>query len=86
MKLRTGDLTWRTIDGDLVILDLRSSTYLTTNASGAILMKELTQERTDTELVACLVDSFGISETQAQSDVQSFIEALDAGGLLEKTA
>ena len=34
MKLRAHDLTWREIDGDLVILDLRSSTYLTTNASG----------------------------------------------------
>src|SRR4051794_22901354 len=33
MKLRVDDITWREIDGDLVILDLRSSTYLTANAS-----------------------------------------------------
>ena len=52
-------MTWREIDGDLVILDLRSSTYLTTNASGAVLMKELTQNRTDDELVRSLVDAFG---------------------------
>lgn len=83
MKLRADDLTWREIDGDLVILDLRSSTYLTTNASGAVLMKELTQHRTDDELVQALVGAFGITASQAESDVRSFVEALNTGGLLE---
>lgn len=86
MKLRTGDLTWRMIDGDLVILDLRSSTYLTANASGAVLMEELRQDRTSEQLVTSLVDSFSISVTQAESDVESFIRALDASGLLEEPA
>lgn len=86
MKLRADDITWREIDGDLVILDLRSSSYLTTNASGAVLMKELTQDRTDEELVGALVIVFGISESQAQADVKSFIEALADGGLLEQPA
>lgn len=84
MKLRADDITWREIDGDLVILDLRSSTYLTTNASGAVLMKELTEERTDDELVRALVDAFGISTAQAESDVRSFVAALSDGGLLEE--
>lgn len=86
MKLRADDLTWREIDGDLVILDLRSSTYLTTNASGAVLMKELTQDRTDEELVSVLMAAFGISESQARSDVSSFVEALNNGGLLAQPA
>ncbi|TRY17023.1 PqqD family protein [Tessaracoccus rhinocerotis] len=84
MKLRANDITWREIDGDLVILDLRSSTYLTTNASGAVLMKELTDERTDDELVGALVGAYDISETQAESDVRSFVQALRDGGLLEE--
>lgn len=83
MKLRVDDMTWREIDGDLVILDLRSSTYLTTNASGALLMNELVEERTTADLVQCLVGAFGISEVEAQSDVGSFVQALDSGGLLE---
>ena len=86
MKLRADDITWREIDGDLVILDLRSSSYLTTNASGAVLMKELTQDRTDEELAGALMAVFGISESQAQDDVKSFIEALADGGLLEQPA
>ncbi len=86
MKLRADDITWREIDGDLVILDLRSSSYLTTNASGAVLMKELTQDRTDEELAVALMAAFGISESQAQDDVKGFIEALADGGLLEQPA
>ncbi len=85
MKLRTGEITWRTIDEDLVILDLRSSTYLTTNASGAVLMKELTEERTEAELAASLVESFGISTDKAVADVRSFMDALQAGGLLAES-
>lgn len=83
MKLRAHDITWREIDGDLVILDLRSSTYMTTNASGAVLMKELTEERTDDELVQTLVDAYGITQDQAEADVRSFIQVLTDGGLLE---
>ena len=69
MKLRVDDITWREIDGDLVILDLRSSTYLTANASGTLLMRQLTEERTLQQLVQALVDAFGIPDRRAQQDV-----------------
>ncbi|SDL34787.1 PqqD family protein [Tessaracoccus oleiagri] len=83
MKLRTTDITWREIDGDLIILDLTSSTYLTANASGAVLMKELTEERSSQELAQALVDAFGIDHDQAESDVRHFVQALNDSGLLE---
>ena len=84
MKLRVDDLTWREIDGDLVVLDLRSSTYLTTNPSATVLMKHLTEDRTDVELVSALVDAFGISAAEAERDVQTFTGELDRRGLLER--
>lgn len=84
MRLRGSDLAWREIDGDLVILDLRASTYLTSNASGALLMKELAEDRTEAELSQCLVDAFGIPVEQAERDVHAFLEALGARGLLER--
>lgn len=86
MKLRVGDLTWREIDRELVILDLRSSTYHTTNASGAVLMQELTDNRTEAELAQCLVEAFGVSRHEAESGVKSFTEALGNAGLLEHAA
>ena len=82
MKLRVDDLTWREIDGDLVVLDLRSSTYLTANPSATVLMKELAQERTDGELVQALIDAFDISETQAAQGVETFVRELDKRGML----
>jgi hypothetical protein len=80
------DISWREIDGDLVILDLRSSTYLTANGSGAVLMKQLTEERTLHQLIQALVDAFRIPERRALQDVQTFIDGLDERGLLECTA
>jgi Coenzyme PQQ synthesis protein D (PqqD) len=84
MKLRVDDLTWREIDGDLVVLDLRSSTYLTANASATVLMKQLTEDRTDVELVQALTDAFGISPTQAEQGVRTFISELERNGLLDR--
>ena len=43
MKLRSEGLTWQEIDGELVILDLKNSVYLTTNAAGAVIAKLLTE-------------------------------------------
>ena len=86
MKLRVDDITWREIDGDLVILDLRSSTYLTANASGTVLMRQLTEERTLQQLIQALIDAFGIAERRAQQDVQTFLDELGERGLLEYTA
>ncbi len=85
MKLRVDDITWREIDGDLVVLDLRSSTYLTANASATVLMRQLTEDRSHEELVQALVDRFGIPEDRAHQDVQAFVDELDACGLLERT-
>ena len=42
-----------------------------------VLMKELTEERTDVELIQALVDAFGISPTQAEQEVRTFIGELD---------
>ncbi len=83
MKLRVDDITWREIDGDLVILDLRSSTYLTANSSGSVLIRHLTEERTPQQLTQALVDAFEVTEQQAQRDVQLFLDVLGERGLLE---
>jgi hypothetical protein len=83
MKLRADDITWREIDGDLVILDLRSSTYLTANASATVLMRELTENRTLQQLVQSLVDAFDLPEGRAGQDVATFVDDLLQRGLLD---
>jgi hypothetical protein len=82
MKLRSEDLSWQEIDGELVILDLKSSVYLTTNKTGAFLAKELTEERTADQLVDALVGEYGIDRQRALVDAEAFTDALTNKGLL----
>jgi hypothetical protein len=76
VRLRTEGITWQEIDGELVILDLQSSMYLTTNGSGAFLAKLLTEERTEQELATALAAEFDIADDVAAADTAAFIEQL----------
>lgn len=82
MKLRTNDVTWRDIDGELVILDTSTSTYLTTNATGALLVRHLVEGRTDQDLITTLVDAYDIDRDTAARDVAAFVAMLRQLGLL----
>lgn len=82
MRLRTEGITWQEIDGELVILDLQSSMYLTTNGSGAFLAKLLTEERTEQELATALAAEFDIADDVAAADTAAFIEQLAEKKLL----
>ena len=86
MRLRVDEITWREIDGDLVVLDLSSSTYFTANASGSLLMKQLAEEQTPDQLIEALVAAFDIPEQLAQQDVERFVDELDRRGMLERPA
>ena len=83
MKLRSEGLTWQEIDGELVILDLKNSVYLTTNTAGAALAKLLTDERTIDELSDALVDRFGIEDDVARRDTEAFVKQLRDKRLLD---
>ncbi|GAB3611865.1 PqqD family protein [Humibacter ginsengisoli] len=76
MRLRTEGITWQEIDGELVILDLQSSMYLTTNGSGAFLAKLLIEERTEQELATALAKEFDIADDVAAADTVDFLEQL----------
>lgn len=82
MKLRSDGVSWREIDGELVILDLSSSKYLTTNRTGTVLMRLLTEDRTVDELASALVTEFEISRRQAVEHVGQFVQTLQGKGLL----
>lgn len=82
MQLRTAGVTWQEIEGELVILDLERSVYLTTNGSGALLTKLLVQERTEGDLADALVDEFSIDRETALRDVRAFVDSLTQKKLL----
>ncbi|WP_435736830.1 PqqD family protein [Cellulosimicrobium sp. PMB13] len=82
MQIRTDGVTWQEIDGELVLLDLERSVYLTTNGSGALLTKLLVDERTLDDLADALVAEFSIDRDDALRDAQAFVDELVAHQLL----
>lgn len=82
MKLRTDGLTWQEIDGELVILDLTGSVYLTTNGSGAFLTKLLVDEHSEQQLANALAAEYDVSADVAEADTAAFVAQLHEKNLL----
>ncbi|MCE7481984.1 PqqD family protein [Microbacterium profundi] len=82
MRIRTEGITWQEIDGELVVLDLKTSAYLTTNVAGALLVKQLTEEREEQDLVDALVAEFDIDVELARADVASYLTQLREKSML----
>lgn len=84
ITLRKGDIAWREIDGELVAVDTRSSTYLSANGTGTALWRALADGTTREELVASLVGEYELDERRATADVDAFIAQLQEHGLLDE--
>ena len=82
MRARSDDVTWRNVDGQVVILDLRDSCYHRTNATGALLWERLQEECTPGDLESILVDSFDLDVESASRDVSAFLETMRSCDLL----
>lgn len=70
------------MDDDVVVLDLRTSSYLRVNGTGAVLWNLLRRPRTGTDLEAALVERYGIAHDRARADVRGFLQALARRQLL----
>ena len=83
LRLRPDDLNWREIDGEVVAVDAETSTYLSANPAGALLWQMLAEGATHDAMTQRLVDEYGIELDRASTDVEAFVAALRARGLLE---
>lgn len=83
ITLRGDDVSWTpTDDGQIVVLDLRTSRYLSLNASGAQLWTLLAEGATEAQLVDGLVARFGLAQDSAGRDVSAFLATLRERDLL----
>ena len=64
MKLRADRLEGREVDGELVVLDLGASRYLSVNAAGAAMWPLLLEGTDRGALEAALAERFGIDEAR----------------------
>ena len=84
LRLRTDELRWREIDGEVVAVDIPSSKYLSANGAGAILWQMLATGATLDSLAERLVETFGIDQDRAQADAKAFVDNLAERDLLER--
>ncbi len=84
LSLRGDDLAWRTVDDELIAIDVRDSTYLSANNSGLLMWNALAAGTTREELTAGLVAEYGIDAETASQDVEAFLADLKERGLLDE--
>lgn len=85
LVLRSDSLTWRVVDDEIVILDLRDGVYYSLNSSAALLWQELSDQggQPTSALITMLADRYGIETGVARSDTLAFIDQMVQAGLVE---
>ena len=73
LRLRTDDVAWRQFGEEVILLDLRSSTYLAANPTASILWRLLEEGTTEAALVDALRQEFDVDEARARADVEHFL-------------
>jgi hypothetical protein len=84
--LRKDDLAARGFDQETIVLDLRSSNYLSFNPAASVLWRELQAGATRTQLVRALLAEFEVAEERASADVDAFVDDCKRRGLLDEEA
>lgn len=84
LRLRTSELASRRFEDETVVLDLKSSMYLSTNASGTVIWQALERGTTRTELIELLLREFDVERAQAEADVDAFLSECRKRNLLSE--
>src|SRR5262245_20969777 len=82
MQLREDELAWHASGEYIVVIDLAGSVELRLNESGRVLWQALAESATEPELVSVLVDTYGVEEQRAATDVAAFVADLRARKLV----
>lgn len=83
IAVRDDSVSWTpTDDGQVVLLDMRTSRYLSLNASGSLLWTTLVEGATSDRLATALIERFALSADAARADVETFLAALRERDLL----
>jgi hypothetical protein len=82
MRLRTTDISARTIGGETIVLDLPNSQYFAITGVGSRVFELLGEDRTLDDLVTTIVAEFEVDEPTARRDVLAFVDRLHQARLL----
>ena len=82
LKLRDEGIAWKEVDGEILLLDVATSTYLSVNQSAALLWQQLHAGTTREELVRALAETYELDDQTAADDVDAFLADCRDRGLL----
>jgi hypothetical protein len=82
MRLRTADISARTIAGETIVLDLPNSQYFAVTGVGSRVFELLGEERSVDDLVSSVVAEYEVDEQTARRDVEGFVDRLRQAQLL----
>lgn len=78
-----GDVVFRDLDGEMVLLDLRSGVYFSLDAVGARIWQLLQQRASLDRVRDVLVDEYEVSAPQCAVDLLTFVAVLHDRELVE---
>jgi hypothetical protein len=82
MKLRTDDVSVRTLGTETIVLSLRTSQYFMVRGIGTRLLELLAADVEVADLVRSVVAEYEVDEATAARDIGTFVENLHAVELL----
>lgn len=83
IRLRREGIAWSDLGSEVVILDLRSSTYFSARDSGAFLVNALVDGASATTLVERLLGRYEADTDTVRADVDEFLGELARRDLIE---
>lgn len=82
-RLRRDGVACSDLGGEIVILDLETSVYLSARDTAAVLVEQLVEGATAQALVDALTSRYAVDAAHAAADVEEFLDQLRGRNLLE---
>lgn len=82
MRVRTADLSARTIGNETIVLSLPTSRYFSVTGVGTRLFELLGTETTVEEMVGTIIAEYEVDTATARRDVEAFVARLRDAQLL----
>lgn len=70
------DISWRDVNGETIILNLKTGEYFTLNETGKFLWKGFSENKQPGEMVELLAGEYHVAAAEVAPDVLEFIEGL----------
>lgn len=82
------EFAMREVAGNYIVIpvgekSVNINAMITLNETGAFLWRHLDEEKTKQELLDLMLEEYEVDNKTAESDLEKFIEKLEAAGILE---